>query len=240
MGTPAGCGASASLTLASGVGWAVGMDARRLVPAPGVEVISSVPPSASRRSSMLVSPAPRVIDVTSNPAVVAHLDLQLLRIVAQTHHHRRCASVFLPRSPAPRACRSTPPPQSPAGGDLSIGIDSHRDSLPWLPAIAMRQGFPFRLTAVDRCQARSRRVSQRLVGVVLERDKGGRRSLGVSIHSISASPSFTLMATRCCCAPSWRLRSSFRRSSSWAATNLWREARRSTMRACKSDVRPIV
>ena len=48
-------------------------------------------------------------------------------------------------------------------------------------------------------------------------------------------PSFTLSATRCCWAPSWRLRSRRRRSSSWAVTSRCRDARRSTSRACRSQ-----
>ena len=40
----------------------------------------------------------------------------------------------------------------------------------------------------------------------------------------SASESWTFRATSCCWAPSWRLRSSRRRVSSWAAISRWRDA----------------
>src|SRR5579864_1354756 len=39
-----------------------------LVPAPGYDTTSTLPPSASTRSFMLVSPAPLRVEVTSNPA----------------------------------------------------------------------------------------------------------------------------------------------------------------------------
>ena len=44
-----------------------GTMARSVVPTPGVDSIWSVPPRASKRSSMLVSPVPRVAVVTSKP-----------------------------------------------------------------------------------------------------------------------------------------------------------------------------
>ena len=45
-----------------------------------------------------------------------------------------------------------------------------------------------------------------------------------------------MSATSCCCAPSWRLRSILRRSSSWASTSLRRDARSSSTLACSSAV----
>ena len=197
-----------------------------VVPFPASERTSSVPPIAPSRSAMFTNPWPSPPTVTSNPAPSSMTSKRRDAVVVYAHHElarrrrRACR-----RSAAPRGSRSTPrspPPARTATPSRALEIGEQRR--------ARGRGAQRLLEAAI---AQQRRVDAvRELAELGERDlrvgraapPASRSPLGIAVSSCRASPSFTASATRCCCAPSCRLRSMWRRDSSDAATMRARDA----------------
>ena len=132
------------------------------------------------------------------------------------------------RSAAPRARRSTRRPRSRSGS----GPWRRRPSGPADPSARTAPRAPARCPAPRaaagrsraraRARYRARRRSRPPSSSSIVRPRAGSAAIAVF-----ARRSLTASATRCCWAPSWMLRSRRRRSSSWAVTIRWREARSS-------------
>ena len=109
-------------------------------------------------------------------------------------------------------------------------VDLDRQRRPCAPGPAARRPGPGRPAAAGRCRGPgpAGRPARRAAAVLQPRRElpdGGRDRRR---HSASR-PSWMVSATSCCCAPSCRFRSIFRRSASCASTSRRREARRSSI-----------
>ena len=209
-----------------------GSSAVTTVPAPGGLRMRSVPSSAATRSARPWSPVPARL-VGAADAVVGDLDHRHAVAARDPHRRRRSRGRTWRRWPAPRRRRSTPraPPARAGAPRLS------------------------KETVVGDARARRQRVERGLQPVVEHRGMDAARELAQLLQRLrelvagrvqraaSASAgslrmrlwiirSWSATDTSRCCAPSWRLRSSRRRSASPAATMRSREARSSASRSC--------
>ena len=142
---------------------------------------------------------------------------------------RRCSKL--------RACRSRRRPRSAAG--IGRCGSTRRRPASRLCALAplARRRDPCRPATVDRSRERDpASVSSASLNPSCRSLSIASSFSGSLPTSMDASRALTARATSSCCAPSCRLRSSLRRSSSWAATRRSRDERRSSRRARSSAV----
>ncbi len=162
-------------------------------------------------------------------AVVAHLEEQAAGLLPDPDLHVRLAARACRRSAAPRGSRSrSRPRRRRRSGRCPRCRASRRAGCAWRPRAAPRR---------DRCRpaaaGRSRGRARAAPGSSLGRRAGARRAsrppaAGSSATTSLASRRLTASATRCCWAPSCRLRSTRRRSASPLATTRARDARSSS------------
>ena len=177
---------------------------------------------------MLVRPEPLAVVSASKPvAVVADLEGQSVTGAPDVHGHLRRLRVLL------HVLERLEDAEVHGRLDvLRVALHTvclHRHRHCRFPRLRVQRHDQSLVSEQRRVDAASQvaQCLQCLVGVMLQLLQRCDRLLRSRVKSIPASPSFTLSATRCCCAPSWRLRSRRRRSRSCALTRRWREARSS-------------
>ena len=208
------------------------------VPSPGGLCTSRVPSTAATRSREPEQPGAVAGSAPPTPSS-ATSSRTSRRPVAQRDRRPRSPRRTWRRWSAPRRPRSRACPRRwPAAAAVERDVDAHRDRR------ALRERGERRAEAalgedrrVDAAGQLAQLVDRQLQLVGACRIEG-RDAVAVVADPGSAIRSSRATATRLCWAPSCRLRSSRRRSSSWAATSRWRELRRSSISRTLRSTRP--